>query len=223
MLSSIKHSGGSAVFTFHESSTTAKQTKVYRFCVLLISSTILMPKWYVRFSERLCTFCIKHSYLCMPNAVKWTTDSCKMHAHFCTLNCHHLRWNLLDQHRRSWDRRSSCYVDYVSNLDSSFTDSRLRTIRKHLGDIYIYKHGRYAPSTVRLIKAHEKETGNTDPFILSVLQKFERFRKGLDGFEVDSSPLTSKPVVPDRPKYSTGIIYDKVNRDFHLFHQKNLS
>uniref|UniRef100_A0A0M3I9D9 Peptidase_M1 domain-containing protein n=1 Tax=Ascaris lumbricoides TaxID=6252 RepID=A0A0M3I9D9_ASCLU len=46
--------------------------------------------------------------------------------------------------------------------------------------------------------------------------KFERFRKGLDGFEVDSSPLTSKPVVPDRPKYSTGIIYDKGATLLHM-------
>uniref|UniRef100_A0A0M3K8U2 Aminopeptidase n=1 Tax=Anisakis simplex TaxID=6269 RepID=A0A0M3K8U2_ANISI len=46
--------------------------------------------------------------------------------------------------------------------------------------------------------------------------KFERFRKGMDGFAVDSSPDTSKPVIPKKPKYSTGIIYDKGATLLHM-------
>uniref|UniRef100_A0A915A8A4 Thyrotropin-releasing hormone-degrading ectoenzyme n=4 Tax=Parascaris univalens TaxID=6257 RepID=A0A915A8A4_PARUN len=39
--------------------------------------------------------------------------------------------------------------------------------------------------------------------------KLERFSKAYSGFTTDSSPSTSKPVVPDQPRYFTGIPYNK--------------
>ncbi|VDM38180.1 unnamed protein product [Toxocara canis] len=48
------------------------------------------------------------------------------------------------------------------------------------------------------------------------IYKFERFRRGLSGFSIDSSPETSKPVVPNYPKFSTGIIYNKGATLLHM-------
>ncbi|VDK62637.1 unnamed protein product [Anisakis simplex] len=43
----------------------------------------------------------------------------------------------------------------------------------------------------------------------TVHQKLERFLKAYSGFITDSSTRTSKPVVPDKPLYFTGIPYNK--------------
>ncbi|VDK21848.1 unnamed protein product [Anisakis simplex] len=44
----------------------------------------------------------------------------------------------------------------------------------------------------------------------SKYNKFERYRKALAAYEIDSYANTSKPVVPDKPKYFTRIPYNKV-------------
>uniref|UniRef100_F1KR19 Thyrotropin-releasing hormone-degrading ectoenzyme n=1 Tax=Ascaris suum TaxID=6253 RepID=F1KR19_ASCSU len=46
--------------------------------------------------------------------------------------------------------------------------------------------------------------------------KFERFRKALSAYVTDSSVDTSKPVVPDKPSYFTGIPYNKGASLLHM-------
>ncbi|KHN76517.1 Thyrotropin-releasing hormone-degrading ectoenzyme [Toxocara canis] len=49
--------------------------------------------------------------------------------------------------------------------------------------------------------------------------KLERFFKAYSGFNIDSSASTSKPLVPDKPKYFSGIPYNKGATLLHMLNQ----